>query len=354
MAPNLYSETKTDYNPLYIYENVLFFRRKLRMSQKEFISAYLTDGSNRPSLSSGAYSAFENGGGKKSEDLARLIAEKLNIDYKMFGLHPDVFALNADTLILNKAHTVKEITKKPIQLTKNQSYTDSLVRIISDQLTDGIMEGSIKPGDKLPSDRELAEKYGVGRSTIREALRVISLIGLIEIRPGQGTFVASSPSEFFVTPLSWTLLLGEKSMNDVMVMRNILELGSARLAASCNDENALNQFGQLMDRMQKAHDSYDFKTFLDLDLEFHLTVAQCSGNAIIHELLHTSRKLLTLLSKSGMETVAHIDSIYREHFRIYDAIMSHNADEAEKGMKEHLENSRNRYTYVPHHILSKK
>jgi DNA-binding FadR family transcriptional regulator len=137
-------------------------------------------------------------------------------------------------------------------------------------------------------------------------------------------------------------------------MRNILELGSARLAASCGDENALKQFRQLMDRMQKAHDNYDFKTFLDLDLEFHLTVAQCSGNTIIHELLHTSRKLLTLLSKSGMETVAHIDSIYGEHIRIYNAIIAHDADEAEKGMKDHLEESKKRYTYIPNQILSEK
>ncbi|MBQ7087224.1 MAG: FCD domain-containing protein [Clostridia bacterium] len=351
MTSNQANEPKTDFNSEHISENVLFFRRKLRMSQKDFVSAYLSDKNGKASLSSGAYSAFENGVSKKSEEIARLIAEKLNIDEKIFWLHPDAFALNIDSLIMNKAQMFEDIMKKPVQLQKTQSYTDALVRIISDQLTDGIMEGEIKPGDKLPSDREMAERFGVGRSTIREALRVISLIGLIEIRPGQGTFVASSPSDFFVTPLSWTLLLGKKSMNDVMVMRNILELGSARLAAGCTDKAALRSFTQLMERMKAAHESYDFKLFLDLDLEFHLTVARCSGNPIILELLRTSRKLMALLSKSGMETMAHIDSIYGEHIRIYNAIMAHDADEAEKGMAEHLENSKGRYTYIPHQIL---
>ena len=354
MASTNRSEPKTDFRSEHIFENVLFLRRKLRMSQKEFISAYLSDENGKALLSSGTYSNFENGGGRKSLDIAAMLSRRLNIDNKIFELHPDSFALNVDALIIDKAGSSDSASRNPVQLQKTQSYTESLVRIISDQLTDGIMEGSIKPGDKLPSDREMAEHFGVGRSTIREALRVISLIGLIEIRPGQGTFVASSPSDFFLTPLSWTLLLGQKSMNDVMVMRNILELSSARLAADCTDKNALGQFHQLMKRMKKAHDSYDFKTFLDLDLEFHLTVARCSGNSIILELLHTSRKLLTLLSKSGMETMAHIDSIYGEHIRIYDAIVAHDGDEAEKGMADHLEKSKNRYTYIPNHILSDK
>ena len=347
-------EPKTDLKSEYISENILFLRRKLRMSQKEFISAYLSDENGKAILSSGSYSSFENGSSRKNKEIASLLAKKINIDNKIFELHPDSFALNVDTLIISGINLSNNSSKAPVQLQKTQSYTDSLVRIISDQLTDGIMEGSIKPGDKLPSDREMAENFGVGRSTIREALRVISLIGLIEIRPGQGTFVASSPSDFFVTPLSWTLLLGEKSMNDVIVMRNILELGAARLAAQCTDKTALSQLKNLMTKMKHAHDRYDFTAFLDLDLEFHLTVARCSGNNIILELLHTSRKLMTMLSKSGMETMAHIDSIYGEHTRIYDAIMAHDADEAEKGMADHLEKSKKRYTYIPNQILSKR
>lgn len=334
------------FSPDYIYENVLLLRRKIRMSQKEFMNNYLKDENGKSLISVGTYSNFENGTGRSAIKIAQLIAKKLEIDENIFKMHPDAFAFNIDNLLEKTKSGFVDILSSPVNIQKAQSYTDSLVRIISDYLTDGIMCGEIRPGDKLPSDRDLAEKFQVGRSTIREALRVISLIGLIEIRPGQGSFVALEPSDFFITPLSWTLLLGKKSIQDVIVMRNILELGSARLAALNSKESDLKEFSCLMSRMEKAHKSYDFKAFLSLDLEFHLMVAKCSQNPIISELLHTSRKLLILLSKSGMETIAHIDSIYLEHIKIYSAILNQDAALAALAMEEHLESSSHRYTYL--------
>lgn len=330
-------------SPAYIHENILLLRRRMKLSQKEFMETFLKELDGTIMLSAGSYSAFENGGGKSAKRIASVIAGALHVDPELFELPPDGFALNVDTL-LERVRGNKGVMQN-VTLRRNESYTDALVRVITDYLTDGIMNGEIRPGDKIPSDRELAERFSVGRSTIREALRVISLIGLIEIRPGQGTFVAADSSDFFVTPLSWTFLLGQRSVENILDIRNILEVGSVQMATKLASEENLRDFSRLISRMTEAYHGYDFKAFLDLDLDFHLLIAECSQNPIIFELLRTSRKLVTLVSRSGMETVEQLQEIYNEHLAIYEAIRNHDEQKAMDLMKHHLDCSAQRYTY---------
>ena len=185
------NENQPSFDDKYINQNILLFRHRCNMTQSEFIKTYLRDKNGKNSVSAGTYSNFENGKGTKSKEISQMLAEALGTDSKVFSMHPDNFALNIDALMPEKKERFVDIMQTDVKIQKAGSYTDAFVRLISDYLTDGIMCGEIKPGDKLPSDRELAKKFNVGRSTIREALRVISLIGLIEIRVGQGTFVAS-------------------------------------------------------------------------------------------------------------------------------------------------------------------
>lgn len=340
------NEDKAGFNPAYISENIVLMRRKLKMSQKEFIQTYLTDEMGKAVISTGAYSNLENGAGKSSPKAAAFIARRLHADAKMFEMAPDLFAYNIDSFLQSREELpTKDFLNSNMPLKKNTSYTDSLIRIISDYLTDGIMAGEIKPGDKLPSDRELAEKFAVGRSTIREALRVISLIGLIEILPSQGTFVASDSSDFFLTPLSWTFLLGKKNVYDMINVRNMLEIGAARQASDLATEKDLADFASVINKMKDAHKRYDFQAFLALDMEFHLSIARCSQSQIIYDLLHISRKLLTLISKSGMSTIKDINAIYEEHMAVYEAIADRDGDRAAKSMQFHLEQSSTRYSF---------
>lgn len=336
-----------EFDPAYISENIVLLRRKLKMSQKEFIQTFLTDGNGAAVVSTGAYSNIENGAGKRSASkAAAVIARHLHADAKMFEMAPDLFAYNIDSFLQSRETPPSgDLLNTKLSLKKNTSYTDSLIRIISDYLTDGIMSGEIKPGDKLPSDRELAEKFGVGRSTIREALRVISLIGLIEILPSQGTFVASDTSDFFLTPLSWTFLLGKKSVIDMINVRNMLEIGAARQASTLASQKDLSDFTAVIDKMKAAHKTYDFQAFLALDMDFHLSIAKCSQSQIIYDLLHISRKLLTLISKSGMSTIKDINAIYEEHMAVYEAVIARDGDRAAECMQIHLERSNSRYSF---------
>jgi len=201
----------------------------------------------------------------------------------------------------------------------------------------------MRPGDKLPSDRNLAEIFGVGRTTVREALKVLSVLGLIDILPGQGTFIAADSSNFFTTPLSWTFFMGERNLKHIINVRNVLEIESAKLATQNATKEDLAKLSQIFERSSRTFLEGNLQDFLDLDLDFHLAIAKCSQNPIIHSLLLTSRKLIRYISKTGMVNLAQLKDIYEEHKMIYLAIASGDPNEAAQKMALHLEKSKERY-----------
>ena len=207
---------------------------------------------------------------------------------------------------------------------------------------DEIIQGNLRPGSKLPSDRELSARFGVGRTTLREALRVLATLGIISILPGHGTFLASKNTGFHVS-LSWAVLLGENSVEHLINVRNELEAVSARFAAQKADKVSIGELGLIYQKMNDAFKQADFKDFLDLDLDFHLSIARCSGNPIIYDLLATSRRMLKHISKSGMVSMEDLQNIYTEHGFIYEAIVKHDSRGAEAKMAEHLLRARKRY-----------
>ncbi|WHH60565.1 FadR/GntR family transcriptional regulator [Petroclostridium sp. X23] len=327
----------------HIHENALLLRRRLKLSQSEFISKYLTDEENIPLISVSKLSNFEKRDSHDSENLARIIAEKLSVDPKLFQLEPDDFAKNLDMLIESQRDAHGNQLTNIAQLVKKTSSVEILVNVISDYLVDSIISGELKPGDKLPSDRNLSTMFNVGRSSIREALKVLSALGLITILPGQGTFIASDSTQFFLTPLSWTFLIGEKNAEHVISVRNVLEVESTRLAAQHATIEDLNTLSRIFEKSANAYTERNLQIFLDLDLDFHLAVAQCSHNPILYNLLLTARKLIKHISKSGMVNLDHLVSIYQEHSDIYIAIMDRDPAQAVTAMNTHLENAHKRY-----------
>ncbi|MDR1931974.1 MAG: FadR family transcriptional regulator [Spirochaetales bacterium] len=321
----------------YIAENLLTLRRRLKLSQKDFIQAYLCD-KGTPLISVPTLSNIENGSTAGVEALADRIARKMKVDRAVFLEDPDNFAKNIELFF---GEVLGE--KSPAVGAKGRGATETLVEAISDYLMDAIIRGELRPGSKLPPDRKLGSLFGAGRSAIREALKVLSTLGIITILPSHGTFIASESAGFLHLPLSWTFLTGESNLWHLIDVRNVLETESARLAAEKADDKALNKLGQIYNKMIQAFREANFKDFLDLDIDFHLAIAACSQNPIISDLLATSRKILSYISQSGMLTMEHLRNIYAEHSNIYTAISAHDAPMAKEMMETHLANARRRY-----------
>lgn len=331
-------------NPAFVHENLLHLRRRLMLSQSEFIVKYLSDEQGKPLLSISKLSNIETKGGKDALKYAELISNQLSVDPNLFQLTPDAFAKNIEIFIEGQLNSASAGNLSDLaQMVQKTSYVETLVHVMCDYLTDNLISGDLKPGDKLPSDRNLAVMFGVGRTAVREALKVLSVLGLVRILPGQGTFVASKSANFFMAPLSWTFLLGEHNLDNILTVRTMLEDTSSRLAAGKASDSEIDEISAIVSSAQEAFSNYNFQKFLEYDIDFHLSIARGSHNQIIYELLLTSRKLLTHISKSGLLGIEDMVGVDSEHVAILNAIRNRDPQKAQEAMAVHMVNSNKRY-----------
>jgi DNA-binding FadR family transcriptional regulator len=324
----------------HIPENLLTLRRRLKLSQKDFIQTYLADENGAPLISVPTLSNIENGSTAGVTELAKRVAHNMRSDQAVFLEDPDHFAKNIELFFGDALGVSRPALRGDGE---KRGGTEALVEAVSDYLMDAVIRGELRPGSRLPPDRKLGDLFGVGRSAVREALKVLGALGIITILPGHGSFIASESAGSLHLPLSWTFLIGEGRLGHLIDVRNVLEMESARLAAEKADAASLDKLKQIYTKMIHAFDDANFKDFLDLDIDFHLAIAAGSQNPIITDLLATSRKILTYISKSGMLTVEHLRNIYAEHSDIYAAISAGDPAGAKKAMETHLARARRRY-----------
>lgn len=202
-------------------------------------------------------------------------------------------------------------------------------------LLDYLLAGNISPGARLPSERRLAEELGIGRSVVREALKSLGLLGLIEVRQGDGTYVKQLESELLPKVIEWGLLLGERRTLDLVEARQHLEVITAQLAAARRDEPDLVALREALQGMQAAEG--DIETFVSYDVAFHLRVAEAAGNTVLSAVLINIQSLLRVwitrvISDAGQSTPS-----YLEHVPVYDAIVNRDPAAAGAAMQAHLD-----------------
>jgi GntR family transcriptional repressor for pyruvate dehydrogenase complex len=216
---------------------------------------------------------------------------------------------------------------------------------ISDAIVEQIMglidSGDLKPGQRLPSERELCVRFGAGRSSLREALRCLSILGVLNARVGDGTTVAANGNKFMGKMMQWRLITEQHDLQNLMEVRIALEgLAVASLAAHATDED-LETLKTLLEKMAAAVG--DQKRFLALDLQFHLTIAKASGNPLVSDLISMIRgQLAQALSRVLMSENA-LPASLKEHARIVQQIRRGDAEGARKAMTAHLRTALVRY-----------
>lgn len=208
---------------------------------------------------------------------------------------------------------------------------DRLFQGIADQIVALIDSGIFPPGSRLPGERELAERFGVSRVTIREAEIALQAIGRIKIKTGAGVFVADPPSD------------GDKLPNvsafELTEARSLFEAEAAALAAPIISEETLDRLDELL-QVMADDDSEDDRRANEADREFHMTIASASGNAAITYVIKTLWRLRTELPevRSMHEAVCHHDGAarMREHAAIVDALKARDPAAARTAMRRHF------------------
>ena len=334
------------YNSVYKKDNIRQVRRTLKMTQKEFLEYFLMKENGKTAMSVATLSNLESKGGDRLNEVISAVSGRLQLDSMMFSLEPQEFLQNLETC-LNSHQADEDLFYK----SEKKGNISQLVNRLTMYFADEILEGRLKRGDQIESDRELAKKLNVGRSAVREALKVLDVLGMIDIRLGQGTYITSRETNFFSVPLSWSLFLDGAQVQSILQVRGALELRAVQLAAQCEDKNKLDKLTDIYYRMQKTfQESKDTENLqnalqetLNADIEFHTCIAECSGNPIILSMLTTIRNFLKRVSGTGMVDAEQLQAVVEEHQKLYGAIISGNVDAATETMMKHLAASMARY-----------
>ncbi|RLV47830.1 FadR family transcriptional regulator [Nocardioides mangrovicus] len=210
-------------------------------------------------------------------------------------------------------------------------------RSLSDQVTDRLREfidvNQLQPGDKLMTERELAEQLGVGRSSIREALMVLRAQGVVDVRHGDGIYLQQRPEEV-VSSLAVELIAAHIDHPFIWETRQAIEVQCARLAALRATEEQLAEMRAGLQLM--AEEIAAGRPGLDGDRRFHLGVARASGNPILVELINDIRRAFDRSSETSLTRPGQPQCSLADHQQIYDAVAARDADRAAASMLEHL------------------
>lgn len=330
----------SEMNPINKKENLRLLRNALGLTQKGFIERFLSSEDGKPAMSIATFSNLESKDGVRMNEVILAVSENLGIDSMMFSMPPEEFAERIHMVLPGDAAGDGDGKGRG-----KKGNINHLVNRLTMYFAEQIFEKRLKKGDKIESDRVLAQKLNVGRSAIREALKVLDVLGMIDIRPGQGTYISNHEASFFIVPLSWSLFLNGGQIDSIIEVRNLLEVKAAYLASECTDKESLDSLYDISHKLHKAYIEKDFKEFLNGDLEFHICIAKCSGNQVIYSMIQTISNLMRHVSGSGMVDEDQLRDIYEEHQKVYGLILAKDAKGASDAMKEHLEKSLGRYNY---------
>jgi GntR family transcriptional repressor for pyruvate dehydrogenase complex len=211
---------------------------------------------------------------------------------------------------------------------------------ITRKLLDYLLSGEVEPGTKIPGERQLAEALGVGRSAVREAIKSLSLLGLLDVRQGDGTYLSRSGSDLLPRVIEWGLLLKVPSIMDLLEARAEIEIVAAGLAASRAGEDEVAVLRQRLDALRQAVGDVD--AYVEADIAFHLEIARASGNEVFANLVASLRSLLRVWVDRVLRHAGETESSLAMHEPIIKAIASADPEAARKAMKAHMDRANRR------------
>lgn len=197
-----------------------------------------------------------------------------------------------------------------------------------------IAEGRLKSGDRLPPERDLAEKFVVSRTSVREALRALESLGLVEIRPGEGTFVREVSVEALIEPLAIVMASQREAIGELFEARRLLEPSIAALAAGRATPDEIQEMERILE--EQAKEIAAGKTGLMQDAAFHSAIGSASHNRAITRIAHAIMDLLTQSREESLNTPGRPERSHQDHRRILHAIARRNEAAARQAMLDHL------------------
>ncbi len=205
---------------------------------------------------------------------------------------------------------------------------------VVERIRELLQDGTWKPGDKLPPEREFARILGVSRSSLRAGIGYLAAMGLLQVRHGVGAFISDAPTQFGAASLPFLDALHGYEIPQLFEARRVLEGHIAALAATRTSERHLQQMAEELEEMEATVSVP--QEYLIHDVRFHRIVAAAAGNAILAAIMESLTGALYEERTTNTEQYADLTMTTGMHRRIYRAIRSGNATAARRAMGEHL------------------
>lgn len=209
---------------------------------------------------------------------------------------------------------------------------------VIEQIKQMIADGSLKKGDKLPAERDMVEKFQVSRTSIREALRALEIIGLIETRQGEGNFISSKMENSLFEPLSIMFMLQQSNPVEILELRRANESETARLAAERITDKELESLKYLLNSLGTLKSEEENS---NIDKQFHYEIAKASKNFLLTSILNAVSSLMDSFIKDARKKILqdknNQEILIKQHWDIYEALKSHNPKKAAEAMEKHID-----------------
>lgn len=215
--------------------------------------------------------------------------------------------------------------------------------IVADDIIAYIKREGLKRGDRLPTEPELMQTYGVSRTALREAMKVLASSGVVEVRHGHGTFVLETQSLIVTPPLDLGALFTRQTYLDVAEARTAIESEVARLAAMRATAQDIQELETLHAQMKSLPEN---TAFTDYDVKLHIVLARIAGNAIFSQIMEVLRQALSEYIFVTVSRLQNVGDLLREHEAVIDAVRRHDPQEAQRAMRHHVQNAAKRLELV--------
>ncbi len=211
---------------------------------------------------------------------------------------------------------------------------ESVVQSVINCLTEAMWNKELKPGDRIPPEPDLAVSMGVARSSVREAIKILSYLGVLESKRSEGTFVCSGFQESMIDPMIYGIILNQDSFENLMELREMTEAGIMRLASAKYEESEGQALEALLEEMKEIVRSGEDKVnrFFQVDNEFHDLVSQMGKNPLADKI---SRVVRTLTHAVRYETVATMintgrgEELVAAHDQLYQTLRGRELEDVE-------------------------
>lgn len=197
-----------------------------------------------------------------------------------------------------------------------------------------IADGKLQPGDRLPPERELAETFQVSRSSLRDAIRTLELMGMVEARQGEGTVVRDLTPDSLVVPLSTVLVRKRELVAELLDVRRMIEPGLAARAARHATAEEIAELEEILDRQEARVRRGE--PAIEEDSQFHYAIARAARNGVVLKVLDVLMDLLRDSRARSLQVRGRLERSYGGHRRILRAIQRHDAAAAEAAVRRHL------------------